>query len=173
MHTSPRNLFLIGLMGAGKTTVGLALAKRLKQPFIDADHEIERRTGVSISTIFEHEQEAGFRRRESRLIDELTQHQGIVLATGGGAVLCPENRSWLKSRGTVFYLHASPDDLWLRTRRDKNRPILQTDNPREKLASLYTERDPLYRACAHEVLEVAPSVHALVDMILAELEHAS
>ncbi len=166
----PRNFFLVGLMGSGKTTVGSALAKKLKQPFFDSDHELERRTGVSISTIFEHEQEAGFRRRESRLIDELTQHQGIVLATGGGAVLCEENRSWLKGRGTVFYLHASPDDLWLRTRRDKNRPLLQIDNPRDKLASLYTERDPLYRACAHVVLEIAPSVHALVDMILAQLD---
>ena len=127
------NVFFIGLMGAGKTTVGRAIAKRLDRPFYDSDHEIEARTGVKIPIIFEHEGEGGFRARESLVIDELTQRDGIVLATGGGAVLDPNNRAWLSERGLVIYLRAHPHDLWLRTRRDKNRPLLQTDDPRAKL----------------------------------------
>ncbi len=146
------NIFLIGLMGAGKTTVGQALAKKLARPFWDSDREIEKRTGVTIAHIFEHEQEAGFRRRESRMIDELTQREGIVLATGGGAVLQPENREYLRSRGTVIYLHATPDQLWERVKNSKTRPLLQTDDPHAILEALYAVRDPLYRACAHWVL---------------------
>ena len=167
------NVFFIGLMGAGKTTVGRAVAKRLDRPFYDSDHEVEARTGVKIPVIFEHEGEAGFRARESLVIDELSQQSGIVLATGGGAVLAPHNREWLNQRGLVIYLRAHPHDLWLRTRRDKNRPLLQTDDPRGKLESLYTARDPLYRECAHYTIETGrPSVNALVSMVLMQLEVA-
>ncbi len=167
------NVFFIGLMGAGKTTVGRAVAKRLDRPFYDSDHEVEARTGVKIPLIFEHEGEGGFRARESLVIDELSQRNGIVLATGGGAVLAPHNREWLNQRGVVVYLRANPHDLWLRTRRDKNRPLLQTEDPRGKLESLYAMRDPLYRETAHFTVETGrPSVNALVNMVLMQLEVA-
>jgi shikimate kinase len=116
--------------------------------FIDSDHEIERRTGVSIPTIFDIEGEEGFRTRETAVIDELTQQRGIVLATGGGAILRPENRSFLSARGLVIYLNASVDQLHRRTRMDRNRPLLQTDDPRARLQSLFDERDVLYREVA-------------------------
>jgi shikimate kinase len=167
------SVFFIGLMGAGKTTVGRSVARQLGRSFVDSDQEIEARTGARIPVIFELEGEAGFRQRESEIIDELTQRPRLVLATGGGAVLRPENREWLKSRGLVIYLRASPHDLWLRTRRDKNRPLLQTDDPRAKLEALYDVRDPLYRECAHFVIETGrPSVSVLVNMVLMQLEVA-
>ncbi|WP_246257730.1 shikimate kinase [Pararobbsia alpina] len=160
-------------MGAGKTTVGRAVAKRLDRPFFDSDLEIEARTGVKIPLIFEHEGEQGFRVRESLVIDDLSQQSGIVLATGGGAVLAPQNREWLNQRGLVIYLRANPHDLWLRTRRDRNRPLLQTEDPRAKLESLYTVRDPLYRECAHFTIETGrPSINALVNTVLMQLEVA-
>jgi len=160
-------------MGAGKTTVGRAVARRLGRQFYDSDHEIEARTGVRIPVIFEHEGEDGFRQRETQTIDELTQRSGIVLATGGGAVLRAENREYIKSRGTVVYLRANPHDLWLRTRRDKNRPLLQTADPRARLEQLYQERDGLYRECATFIIETGrPSVNALVNMVLMQLEMA-
>jgi len=167
------NVILVGLMGAGKTTVGRAVARRLGRQFYDSDHEIEARTGVRIPVIFEHEGEDGFRQREAHTIDELTQRSGIVLATGGGAVLRAENRERIKSRGTVVYLRATPHDLWLRTRRDKNRPLLQTADPRARLEQLFQERDALYRECATFVIETGrPSVNALVNMVLMQLEVA-
>jgi shikimate kinase len=167
------SVFFIGLMGAGKTTVGRAVARRLGRSFVDSDHEIEARTGARISVIFELEGEEGFRQRESAVIDELTRRPSLVLATGGGAVMRPQNREWLRSRGLVVYLRATPHDLWLRTRRDKNRPLLQTDDPRAKLESLYELRDPLYRACAHFVIETGrPTVNGLVNMVLMQLEMA-
>lgn len=150
---STDNLFLVGLMGAGKTTVGKLLAKHLGKRFIDADHEIESRTGVKIPVIFELEGEDGFRAREEGVIDELTQRSGIVLATGGGAILREPNRRALHERGIVIYLRATVDDLWRRTRNDKNRPLLQTDNPRARLQELLTKRDPLYRETAHLVID--------------------
>lgn len=147
------NLFLIGLMGAGKTTVGRLLARHKNLEFVDSDHEIVERCGVSIPTIFEIEGEAGFRRREATIIDELTQRQGIVLGTGGGAVLDPDTRARLKARGTVVYLRCSPDELYLRTRHDKNRPLLQTEDPLGKLKALFDLRHPLYMETADLVLD--------------------
>ena len=168
------NVFFIGLMGAGKTTVGRALARRLNRPFFDSDHEVVARTGVAIPIIFEVEGEDGFRAREAQVIDELTQRSGIVLATGGGAVLRLENRCHLKERGLVIYLRANPHELWLRTRRDKNRPLLQTEDPRRRLETLFAERDPLYSECAHLVIETGrPSINNLVNTVLGHLDTSS
>lgn len=167
------NIFFVGLMGAGKTTVGRAVARRLGRPFFDSDHEIEARTGARIPVIFELEGEAGFREREAQVVAELAAREAIVLATGGGAVLRPENRACLHERGLVIYLRANPHDLWMRTRKDKNRPLLQTEDPKAKLEGLYTERDPLYRECAHFIVETGrPSVNGLVNMVLMQLELA-
>ena len=161
--SSVDNIFLIGLMGAGKTTIGRVLARERHLAFVDSDHEIVARCGVPIPTIFEIEGEAGFRRRESAMIDELTQRHGIVLATGGGAVLDPVNRQRLKARGTVVYLRAQPQELWLRTRRDRNRPLLATGDPLKKLTELYAVRHPLYLETAHIVLDTGrQSVASLV-----------
>jgi shikimate kinase len=150
---TPGSFFLTGPMGAGKSTIGRQLAKQLGLPFHDSDHEIEARTGVDIPLIFELEGEAGFRKRECLVIDELTQLPEIVLATGGGAILDPVNRAHLSSRGTVIYLHASVKQQLKRTRMDKNRPLLQTDNPRARLEELMARRDPLYREIANLVID--------------------
>jgi shikimate kinase len=147
------NVFLVGMMGAGKTTIGKLLAHFLEKTFYDSDREIQKRTGVSIPTIFEIEGEAGFRKRETEILSELVKIRNIVLATGGGAVLSEVNRTTLRHSGTVIYLRASIEDLWRRTRQDKNRPLLQTPDPRAKLAELYAQRDPLYRETAHIVVE--------------------
>jgi shikimate kinase len=154
------NVFLVGPMGAGKTTIGRHLATLLSKRFVDVDQEIEKRTGVTIPIIFEIEGEAGFRRRECAVIDELTRDRDIVLATGGGAVLMEENRRHLKQRGTVVYLQADIDTLVERTRRDRNRPLLQTENPRGKIEELLQQREPIYRETADVVVETgqrAPS----------------
>lgn len=148
-----RNIFFVGPMGAGKTTIGRQLAKQLKRDFYDSDRVIEQRTGASIPLIFELEQEDGFRKREQAVIDELTQMENIILATGGGAVLAPENREHLRSRGYVIYLYAPIKQLLRRTSHDKNRPLLQTENPREKLEQLMDVRDPLYREVADAVIK--------------------
>jgi len=139
-------------MGAGKTSVGIHLAKTLDVPFYDSDKEIETRTGVSIPTIFDIEGETGFRRRESEMIEHLTRKEGIVLATGGGAVLNDLNREYLSSRGTVIYLKADIEQLFERTRHDRNRPLLQTDNPRERIEELINQREPLYVEVADYVV---------------------
>lgn len=149
----PGSLFLTGPMGAGKSTIGRQLAKQLGMPFYDSDHEIESRTGVDIPLIFELEGEAGFRKREVAIIDELTALPDIVLATGGGAILDPQNREHLKSRGRVIYLHATVNQQLRRTRKDRNRPLLQTGNPRAKLEELLEIRDPLYRETAGLIVE--------------------
>lgn len=149
-----QSVFLVGLMGVGKTTVGRLLARRLKARFVDSDQEISQTTGVSIPTIFEIEGEAGFRRREADLIERLSREAGIVLSTGGGAVLSPTNRENLRSRGVVVYLVASPETLHDRTRRDKTRPLLQVDDRLRRLRELYEQRDPLYREIAHVIVEV-------------------
>jgi shikimate kinase len=135
-------------MGAGKTTIGRQLAAALGFEFEDSDHIIQKRTGVDIPTIFEFEGEAGFRQREAQIIDEFTQHQGLVLATGGGSVLPQENRRILTARGFVVYLACSPEQQHERTARDRNRPLVQTEDPLEALRELMQERDPLYRQVA-------------------------
>ncbi|MGD9388221.1 MAG: shikimate kinase AroK [Gammaproteobacteria bacterium] len=145
---NPCNIFLVGPMGAGKSAVGRQLARLLKREFVDSDAEIERRTGVDIPFIFEKEGEAGFRRRERGVIAELAARENIVLATGGGAVLDPENRATLASRGLVVYLEASVEQQLERTRLSSNRPLLDAPDPAERLAALLRERDPLYRELA-------------------------
>lgn len=147
------NLFLVGLMGAGKTTVGRLLAKHYGSTFYDSDHEIEARTGVRIPVIFEIEGEAGFRRREEAVIAELTSLSGIVLATGGGAVLSAASRENLRKNGVVVYLRGSPEHLFERTRHDRNRPLLQTEDPLARLRELYQQRDPLYREVADIIVD--------------------
>ncbi len=147
------NIIFVGLMGAGKTTVGRALAKNLKKTFYDTDLEIEKRTGVKISTIFEMEGESGFRKRETAILDELSSLAEVVLATGGGAVLDEKNRHLMKTRGIVVYLRADIHDLYLRTRHDRNRPLLQTADPQAKLRDLFVIRDPLYREVADIVVD--------------------
>lgn len=162
-----RNIFLVGLMGAGKTSVGRLLAKDLRMTFVDCDHEIEKRTGVTVSVIFEIEGEEGFRRRESALLRELVASENVVLATGGGAVLRPENREALARNGFVVYLRASVDELWQRTRHDRNRPLLRTDDPRARLAELYAQRDPLYREVADIIIETGSQS---LRQLVADLE---
>lgn len=142
------NIYLIGLMGAGKTTVGKQLAKALKLPFYDSDKAIEANTGVDIPTIFEFEGEEGFRDREQKMIQRLTELQGIVLATGGGAVVREDNRKALKKTGFVVYLQCSIDRILERTRRDTQRPLLKTENPKVKLQQLFEQRESLYLECA-------------------------
>ncbi|NIM28912.1 MAG: shikimate kinase AroK [Gammaproteobacteria bacterium] len=149
----PNNIFLIGPMGAGKSTVGRQLAKALEKEFVDCDREIEERTGVTIAVIFEVEGEEGFRKRERAMIEQLTERDDIVLATGGGAVLDEENRSRLRARGFAIYLDAPIDLLVERTARDRQRPLLQTDDPKAKLAMLAEEREPLYRQVADMVVK--------------------
>ena len=149
----PGNIFLVGLMGAGKTSVGRQLARRLGKTFYDCDHEIERATGVKVAVIFEIEGETGFRAREAKTLAELVKHRDIVLATGGGAVLSADNRKQLSENGVVIYLRAAPADLWSRTRHDRNRPLLKTGDPMARLQQLYDERDPLYRQVADIVVD--------------------
>jgi len=150
---SPGSLFLTGPMGAGKSTIGRQLSRQLRMPFHDSDREIEHRTGVNIPLIFEFEGEAGFRKRESIIIGELTRLPNIILATGGGVILDSDNRQHLKQRGQVIYLHASVEQQLARTARDRNRPLLQTENPRQRLAELMQVREPLYREIADLVVD--------------------
>ncbi len=147
------SIFLVGPMGAGKTTVGKKLAEHRGLRFVDSDHEIEVRTGVDISFIFEKEGESGFRRREQHVIEDLTAERHIVLATGGGAVVTAENRQHLKARGFVVYLHASVAQQFTRVERSENRPLLAQGDRRETLSRLFAERDPLYREVADLVLD--------------------
>ena len=142
------NIYLVGPMGAGKSTIGRLLSAELKLEFKDSDKEIEDRCGCNIPWIFDVEGEAGFRDREAMAIDEITQESNVLMATGGGAVLRPENRMALKNRGTVVYLKTSVEQQLARTGKDKNRPLLQIPNPREVLSRLMAARDPLYQEVA-------------------------
>ncbi len=163
----PSNVFLVGPMGAGKTTIGRHLAKLLNKQFRDSDRVIEERTGAGIPLIFELEGEAGFRRREKAIIDELTAAHDLVLATGGGAVLDRDNRSRLIKRGFVIYLHAPLEQLVERTRRDRNRPLLQTDDPRKRLQAIMAERDPIYRQVADLIVLTD---HRTVRTVVKEIQ---
>lgn len=159
------------MMGAGKTTVGRVLARRLKRSFLDTDEEIERRCGVRIPVIFDIEGEAGFRARETQMVAELCALDNVVIATGGGAVLAEENRRTIAGCGVVVYLHARPPHLWQRVRHDRNRPLLATADPLKKLESLYAERDPLYREVADLVIDTGKqSVQALAKDLLTRLD---
>ena len=166
-----RNVFLIGLMGSGKTTVGRALARKLDKRFVDSDHEIEARTGASVSLIFEIEGEASFRQREAEVIADLTALDNIVLATGGGAILSERNRALLAARGTVVYLRATVSSILQRTSHDKSRPLLQTADPRRRVEQLMREREPLYSALADIVIDTGrPNVQFLVQSILSHID---
>lgn len=153
LATSQPPIVLVGMMGAGKTTVGREYARRHGLDFVDCDQELVARTGVPVTTIFEIEGEAGFRRRESQLLDELTQRQRLLLATGGGVVLASVNRAVLAERCLVVYLKVAPRMLWERTRHDRNRPLLQVPDPRARIEALYRERDPLYAEVADITVE--------------------
>jgi len=161
-------------MGAGKTTIGRMLAKALAVPFYDSDKAIEESTGVDIPTIFEFEGEEGFREREQKMILQLTKIDGIVMATGGGAILREENRRLLKENGFVVYLKCSVDRILERTRRDTQRPLLKTDNPRGKIESLFEQREPLYLTCADYQIDtgVLPS-KIVANQILNEFKSMS
>lgn len=166
----PQNIFLVGPMGSGKSAVGRQLARMLHKTFMDSDDEIEARTGVDIPFIFEKEGEEGFRTREARVIDELTQKDGIILATGGGAVIDPKNRNFLGARGIVVYLHTSVDQQLARTRRGRQRPLLENDDPRQVLEDLMAARDPQYREVADLIIETdGRKVRAVADEILDRL----
>ena len=171
MAVKKTNIFLIGLMGTGKTTIGRQLARRLKMDFYDSDRLIEERTGADIPLIFEKEGEAGFRKRETAIIDELTQKQNIILATGGGAILNPENRNHLINRGTVFYLKSDLRTLVQRTSKDKNSPLLHANEPAETiLKRLLEQRGPLYEETADYIIETANnSIHGVIQAIIKHL----
>lgn len=167
----PGSIFLVGMMGAGKTTIGRALAQKLRRPFVDTDRVLVERTGVPIATIFEIEGESGFRRRESAVLAEVAAEPGRVVATGGGIVLDPGNREVMRAHGTVVYLRARLESLWERLRQDTTRPLLATADPRQKLAQLLEQRDPLYREAAHLVVDTGPQSAAnLVNRVVAALE---
>lgn len=166
-----RNIFLIGPMGAGKSTIGRQLAKSLHLEFFDSDSEIERRTGADISWVFELEGEEGFRDREEKVIEELTENTGIVLATGGGSILSKENRLRLSARGVVVYLKTTIDKQVARTQRDKRRPLIaEADNPREVLETLAEIRDPLYAEIADITIETdEQSAKLVANQIIEQL----
>lgn len=166
-----RNLILVGPMGAGKSTIGRLLAKELHLPFKDSDKEIEVRTGADIPWIFDVEGEQGFREREQAVIADLCQEDGLVLATGGGAILRPANREALRAGGRVVYLHTSVEQQLERTARDRNRPLLRTANPGQVLSELMAIRDPLYREIADVVIETDQRPpRMVVQEVLSRLE---
>ncbi|MGB0720839.1 MAG: shikimate kinase AroK [Gammaproteobacteria bacterium] len=167
----PANIFLVGPMGAGKSTAGRRLAKTTGKIFKDSDQVIQERTGVDIPLIFDIEGEEGFRNRERAVIEELTQLSGIVLATGGGAIMTRDNRTWLGGRGFTIYLHTTPEQSLERTGSDRNRPLLDTDDPGQRLRDLYAVRDPLYREIADLVIDTdGNSVQRMVKAIMDRLE---
>lgn len=169
------NVFLVGMMGAGKTTLGRSLAQRLGLEFTDTDRILVERTGVPVATIFEIEGEEGFRRREAAIIAELAQGTGRVVATGGGAVLAQESRRAMRDSGTVVYLRARLEHLWERTRHDTTRPLLATADPHATLARLLEEREPLYQDAAHLIVDTGTQSSArLVSRVVTALrDHAA
>ena len=165
------NIFLVGPMGSGKSAVGRQLAQRLGLTFIDSDTEIEARTGVDISYIFEREGEPGFRQREAEVLDDLTRRDGVLVATGGGAILDPRSRARLRERGCVVYLRTSVEQQLARTRRTNDRPLLNTPDPRSTLVRLFEERAPLYLEVASIVVDTdGRKVKWVVDQICREIE---
>jgi len=165
------NIILVGMMGAGKTTVGKLLAKQLSKTFVDCDEEIQRRTGVTITHIFDFEGEAGFRKRETAVIQDLVLRNNLIMATGGGAVLSGTNRAELSHNGIVIYLKSTVHDLWHRTRHDRNRPLLQTADPHAQLKELYKQRDPLYTELADLIVHSGKqSAQNLVLKLQQELD---
>ena len=164
------NIFLVGMMGAGKTTLGKALAQRCGLEFVDTDRVLVERCGVPVATIFEIEGEDGFRRRESGVLVELAARRDCVVATGGGSVLAEENRRVMRASGTVIYLRARLESLWERTRHDSSRPLLATPDPRATLARILEARDPLYREAAHLIVETgSQSAATLVNRVMTAL----
>ena len=169
--TQSGNLILVGMMGSGKTTIGRALARHLGKTFVDTDEEITKRTGVTIPHIFDVEGEAGFRQRESAILRELTGRDNVVISTGGGVVLDEQNRALLRQHGIVIYLKAGIQDLWQRTRHDRNRPLLQTEDPYARLKELLQLRDPLYREVADIVIHSSKqSANALMLHLVDKIE---
>ncbi len=166
----PLNVFLVGPMGSGKSAVGRQLAQRLGLAFVDSDEEIEARTGVDIAYIFEREGEAGFRQREAEVIDALTMREGLLLSTGGGAILDPRTRERLRTRGRVVYLQTSVDQQLARTRRSNDRPLLNNEDPRGTLERLFQQRAPLYLEVAEIVVDTdGRKVKTVVDHICRQL----
>jgi len=167
------NIFLVGPMGAGKSTIGRLLAKTLGLRFLDSDKEIEQRTGASIPMIFEYEGEAGFRKREAETLAALTAMSHIVLATGGGSVILPDNQALLKQRGFVVYLQCAVDKQFERTHKDSNRPLLNTGDPKGRLEELFKIRDPLYHAVADFIIDTGQnSSRSAVRQILKAFNRA-
>lgn len=169
--TGMLNIFLVGPMGTGKSTIGRILSENLHLEFVDSDSEIEKRTGAAISWVFDVEGEAGFRARETAVIDDLTRRAGIVLATGGGSVKAEANRTALASRGTVIYLYTPVEKQFQRTCKDKKRPLLQNSDPKGTLEKLMRERDPLYRQVADLVVDTSElGIRAVVQTIIRQLQ---
>lgn len=167
----PNNIFLVGPMGAGKTSIGKRLSKRLKRDFLDSDRVLEERTGVTITTIFELEGEDGFRQRETKILRELIKTNDAVIATGGGIVVCETNRPLLKTNGTIVYLQASVDTQLKRTRHDKKRPLLQTNNRRDKLLALAKKRNPIYEELADIIIHTdSQSISNSISQIVRQLK---
>lgn len=165
------NLILVGMMGSGKTTMGRALARHLGKAFVDSDEEIIKRTGVTVPHIFDIEGESGFRVRETAVIKDLVGRDNMVMATGGGAVLSGQNRAMLRQNGIVIYLKANVHDLWQRTKHDRNRPLLQTQDPHAKLTQLFEERDPIYQQLSDIAVQSGKqSVHALMLQLADKID---
>jgi shikimate kinase len=163
-------IVLVGMMGAGKSTVGKRLASRLHWQFIDSDHELEQRCGASIATIFDLEGEAGFRKRESEVLADILKRETVVLGTGGGAVIAEVNRQLMSEAGTVVYLRAQLSDLWHRTRRDKRRPLLQSADPKQRLGQLLAARVALYESVAHCTVDTGRQpVELVVNLVIDQL----